>query len=793
MAPRPLRALSSPAIIRDFGNTTFTILVFDHALVNVTETDLIPVSERDETIFDDRDSRITYSGSDWRSGGPTGVYRYEDTVRWTNTTNSTFSVPFNGVGITVIAGVDAGQKGNYSVEYYIDGSAVHVVDVSWPPEGFNTLDLSETAGGVLTIVSDATLPGNHTLQMTLVSISGTLPFALDYVVATGSLPSDNSWYHPDSHFFLVPIIWAVVNLASLFFFPAEITKYFRLRKRSLRSKKNSHPTAPGNVDATNIQLLPLSQAITPDGLQEDDPLIRPQSPGKKLLPSGLIDVYYDKGALQALYTPYTLWFSFGFGLLLIISGVAVRIISGRGIVGGATDILKLANRPPYDEARRDGWVAANMTSTQRTIFSICITTILTLVNSFISGPRATLLKWALAREGRLEFNSSSNFFITSGGPFSSTGILATSVYAVATVFTFASAAFITVTFDLRDNIDFEGADNRHLLFSDRYYVIFHYVPLVITGLCVSLQALITLASYRAYTVPTWSGQPFDVAAAAFANGMVSRTEGRCLADVNGASPGAALPLRPSRKHPSLSDVRPALSMIPPAGILLGTFIFALTFSNTLDPNHIFTGPTDLAAASISFTNGGLALALLAAFQAPLTILFHALDVAEGVIEDEQVWRRAAMLKGYHPKAGLAGLRPSGRVVLVFGSKVGTQWLYSNGITFVVGAFPVRGPLSGSDGIHTVWRIGQAVTFVSFYLYAAGGYLTVMSMIYRTMGHLGRSRTFQPATFGHIQTLVNAIDDWSEVMYWGHKVGGDVCHAGTSPHPLRPLQPKSVYM
>ncbi|KAJ7742561.1 hypothetical protein B0H16DRAFT_1562979 [Mycena metata] len=434
-----------------------------------------------------------------------------------------------------------------------------------------------------------------------------------------------------------------------------------------------------------------------------------------------------------------------------------------------------------------------MTSTQRTIFSICITTILTVVNSFISGPRATLLKWALAREGRLEFNSSSNFFITAGGPFSSTGILATSVYAAATVFTFASAAFITVTFDLGDNIDFEGADNRHLLFSDRYYVIFHYVPLIVTGLCVSLQALITLASYRAYTVPTWSGQPFDVAAAAFANGIVSRTEGRCLADFNVASPGAALPMLPSRKHPGLSDVRPALRLIAPAGILLGTFIFALTFSSTLDPNHAWTGPTNIAAASISFTNSGLALALLAAFQAPLTILFHALDIAEAVIEDEQVWRRAARAKGYHPKAGLAGLRPSGRAILVFGSKVGTQWLYSNGIAFVVGAFPVRGPLSGSDGIHTVWRIGQAVTFVAWYLYAAGGYLTVMSVMYRFMGYLGNSRTFQPATFGHIQTSVNAIDDWSEVMYWGHKVGGDVCHAGTSPHPLRPLQPKSIYM
>ncbi|KAJ7716313.1 hypothetical protein B0H16DRAFT_1434603, partial [Mycena metata] len=152
----------------DFGNTRFTVLVFDRALVNVTETDLIPASKRDTTIFDDGDSRITYSGSGWQSGVSAGVYRYEDTVRWTNTTNSTFTVPFNGVGIAVIAAVDGGQKGNYSVEYSIDGSAVHVVDVSWPPEDFDITDLSETAGGILTVVCDATLPGDHTLQMTVV-------------------------------------------------------------------------------------------------------------------------------------------------------------------------------------------------------------------------------------------------------------------------------------------------------------------------------------------------------------------------------------------------------------------------------------------------------------------------------------------------------------------------------------------------------------------------------------------------------------------------------------------------
>jgi hypothetical protein len=46
---------------------------------------------------------------------------------------------------------------------------------------------------------------------------------------------------------------------------------------------------------------------------------------------------------------------------------------------------------------------------------------------------------------------------------------------------------------------------------------------------------------------------------------------------------------------------------------------------------------------------------------------------------------------------------------MFGSKVGIQYLYSNGIAFVVGAFPARGPPPGTEGIDTVWHIGTAAT------------------------------------------------------------------------------------
>ena len=49
---------------------------------------------------------------------------------------------------------------------------------------------------------------------------------------------------------------------------------------------------------------------------------------------------------------------------------------------------------------------------------------------------------------------------------------------------------------------------------------------------------------------------------------------------------------------------------------------------------------------------------------------------------------------------------------------------------------------------------------------------------------------QPATYGHIQTLADLIDDWRETMYWGDKgdiSGLDIRHAGTLHRPLKPPQ------
>ena len=55
---------------------------------------------------------------------------------------------------------------------------------------------------------------------------------------------------------------------------------------------------------------------------------------------------------------------------------------------------------------------------------------------------------------------------------------------------------------------------------------------------------------------------------------------------------------------------------------------------------------------------------------------------------------------------------------------------------------------------------------------------------------------QPATFGHVQTLVDLVDEWYLLMFWGDKglreEGDEIRHAGTANVALEPVLLDSLY-
>lgn len=95
-----------------------------------------------------------------------------------------------------------------------------------------------------------------------------------------------------------------------------------------------------------------------------------------------------------------------------------------------------------------------------------------------------------------------------------------------------------------------------------------------------------------------------------------------------------------------------------------------------------------------------------------------------------------------------------------------------------------------------WLFGKAMA----YSYNWGIFLRTPQLLYLAIGSvllatlvvfiaLQRPKGNQPATYGHLQTLVDLVDEWHLMMFWGDKgLSGmpeteEVRHAGTSAMPL----------
>jgi hypothetical protein len=105
-----------------------------------------------------------------------------------------------------------------------------------------------------------------------------------------------------------------------------------------------------------------------------------------------------------------------------------------------------------------------------------------------------------------------------------------------------------------------------------------------------------------------------------------------------------------------------------------------------------------------------------------------------------------------------------------------------------------------------WLFGKAMA----YAYNWGIFLRTPQLLYLAIGSvllatlvivvaLQRPKGNQPATYGHLQTLVDLVDDWHLPMFWGDKglagvpYASDTRHAGTSALPLGKIVTGAHYL
>jgi len=168
----------------------------------------------------------------------------------------------------------------------------------------------------------------------------------------------------------------------------------------------------------------------------------------------------------------------------------------------------------------------------------------------------------------------------------------------------------------------------------------------------------------------------------------------------------------------------------------------------------------------------LAFILILCFQSVLTIALYCAELLVNLSRDEDVWREAYTPRGHAPHNALFTMLSSWKSALLFLLKPIVHWVFGLGMTFYYGGGVFIRP--------------PQLLYLSFTLIAVALLGTTVCFI--------RPSGPQPATFGHIQTLTNLIDFWSEHMFWEHKgVGNDgICHAGTADKELEQIVMTKVY-
>ena len=150
------------------------------------------------------------------------------------------------------------------------------------------------------------------------------------------------------------------------------------------------------------------------------------------------------------------------------------------------------------------------------------------------------------------------------------------------------------------------------------------------------------------------------------------------------------------------------------------------------------------------------------------VALHCAELVMNLSRNEIVWRSATSERDCHIEAynSVRAAFTSWQTVFLF--KPAMHWLFSLSI-------------SVQDGFD-LWA--PQMLYLSLLIMVFTALVTVLST-WRPAGP-------QPASFGHLQTIADLINEWSLVFHRAHKDDGDPCHAGTSTKALEPVKTDMYY-
>ncbi|KAG1863670.1 hypothetical protein F4604DRAFT_1586942 [Suillus subluteus] len=442
---------------------------------------------------------------------------------------------------------------------------------------------------------------------------------------------------------------------------------------------------------------------------------------------------------------------------------------------------------------------------QREILALILNLIVTLCTESIGFVHGISLRSALTSESRLHFNTNLRLLTAARGWYNPNGTLLNGIMTVLLIVSYTSSSIV-----LCYNIDF-GSYSSDVTES----IAIAGLPLLSLGVALLLQVVITLSGMRAVKILTWSSSPFDLTAALVYHAHLTPVTFRCMRCVSDRDVDGG-PAKPSVTQPSAWHAHPSIRKVVISlwGIVIAYAGWAALIMYIWDkypstrmstnpplPTWSFfpnRNPSSIAYTIPDFNMQGWILIYvnLAIVQAPLTLGLHCSELIANVIQDERQWRCATRKQRIRVATNPLKSTFTHLVCLVlFLAKPFLHWMF--GLSFFV---------DGLAGDETVEKFVLGMYVAQIWNLCIA--LFVIACFF-TLFSLHRPRGPQPATYGHIQTLANLVDEWSPVMWWGHKQGQiPYCHAGmvltclrgssiegfagTSDHPLPDVKMDSVY-
>ncbi|KAG1792498.1 uncharacterized protein HD556DRAFT_1272022 [Suillus plorans] len=460
--------------------------------------------------------------------------------------------------------------------------------------------------------------------------------------------------------------------------------------------------------------------------------------------------------------------------LFIIAGIIT--FANHSFLG----VTKLLNLVDVDEAAQ-----------VQGVLILILDSIVMLCTESIGFVHSVSLRSALASESRLRFNTNLRLLTAARGWYNPNGALLNGISAALLIISYSSASVVVCL------------DQNNSETSRAVGVAIAGIPLLILGVALLLQVMIALSGMRALKILTWSSSPFDLTAALVHHAQLTPTPFRCMRRVSDLDTCGG-PTKPQETQPSAWHAYPSIRKVIiflwvivaacagwavlvmyvwdrfPTSSLFEFSTYPLTlqtwsFFRSARPNAIvyWMPGSDLEVGILLYLN-------VIFLQGPLTLGLHCSELIANVIRDERQWRYATRRKGLRVATNpLVSILNHPICLILFIAKPFLHWMFGLSFSVYVNAF--NGTLYDIPiAMFTaqIWNLCIALfIFACFFTFVA----------------LRRPSGPQPAAYGHLQTLADLVDEWSPVIWWGHKANGiPYCHAGTSDHPLPDVKMDCVY-